>query len=290
MNNCALNKSSINNTCLDNDHINIISNYTNNNSIDEIKKETNCSTDECILESINIPINIKEKIHREAFKPTADSLDGNYWLNNTEIDNCMSQFRKQYPGFTHTFIHMSDMKSFPPSNLKSFDYLVLPLTDINLPECIKNGLDKKPSTKELSTYNNVPLTSIGIVFNTDISTRSGQHWFSIFISLDNKDIQGNNVIIIELFNSSGTHIKNNIFLSYWENQRVQIAEITKCNCIFKLVSTIEHQRHDTGNCGSYSLFYIYSRLNNVSSEEFNKYKVSDKNMEKFRGVLFQIKK
>jgi hypothetical protein len=289
---CALNKNpNQHGSCLDASHVQAIAAYTKGNSISEIKTETQCTTDACILSKVNLPVPIKGKIEREALKTKAESLDGNYWINNTEIDTCMSQMRKQYPGFAHTFIHMSDMKTFPPSNLKSFDYTVKQLTDINLPVCFRRSINKEPPCAELSTEGNVPLKSVGIVFNTDSSAGSGQHWFAVYISTDMKDpnYPTKPLILIEVFNSSGLDINSQAFQSFWAKQAIDIATETKCTCEYQLVSTVPHQRDDTGNCGSYSLFYIYSRLRGVRPEEFNVAggRLSDENMQKFRSVLFK---
>lgn len=291
---CALNKSANQDgSCLDASHVQMISTYTKGNNLSEIKAETQCTDDECILTKVNMPVAVEERIKREALKTKADSLDGNYWMNNTEIDTCMSQMRKQYPGFAHTFIHMSDMKSFSPSNINSFDYMVKPLKEINLAECLKCAINKQPSCPELSTEGNVPLKSIGSIFNTDRSTGSGQHWFAVYISTDTKDPQNPSqpLILIEVFNSSGMDINSKDFQKFWEEQRLQIAQKTGCRCEYRLVSTIPHQRDDTGNCGSYSLFYIYSRLNRARPEEFNVpgKKLLDETMQKFRSVMFQKK-
>ncbi len=289
---CALNTApNANGSCFDNKQINIISNYTNGNTIDEIKKETKCDTDECIISKVDMPIDIEERLKRESLKTPANSLDGSYWVNNTEIDTCMSQLRKQYPGFAHTFIHMSDMKTFPPSNLKSFDYPVFQVDQIDFGQCFKAALEGKVSCDKLSTYNNTPLKSVGIVFNTDSSSGSGQHWFAVYISKDTIDPQNTSkpLIRIEVFNSAGNEIRSNSFHQFWKQKQIEIAKATGCRCEYGLVSTVKHQRDDTGNCGSYSLFYIYSRLNRCKPHEFNVPGkiVHDNAMELFRNVLFK---
>jgi hypothetical protein len=291
---CALNKlTNQYGSCLDAKHVQAIANHTKGNTISEIKAETQCSTDECILARVNLPVDTADKIKREALKTKAESLDGNYWINNTEIDTCLSQMRKHNPGFAHTFIHMSDMKTFPPSNVQSYDYTVKQLTDINLANCLKGAINRQPPCAELSTEGNVPLKSIGIVFNTDTSSGPGQHWFTVYISTDTKDPATNRpLILIEVFNSSGSDINSKPFQKFWAEQVLQIASVTGCKCEYRLVSTVPHQRDDTGNCGSYSLFYIYSRLKGVRPEEFNVAggRLSDENMQKFRSVLFKTHK
>lgn len=291
---CALNKSPNQyGSCLDAQQVQEIAKYAKGNTLPEIQAETKCTTDVCLLTQVDLPVALEGKIRREALKTNAASLDGNYWINNTEIDTCMSQMRKQYPGFAHTFIHMSDMKTFPPSNLHSFDYTVKQLTDINLGQCLKGAINKQPPCAELSTERNVPLKSIGVVFNTDTSRGSGQHWFAVYISTDTKDPRGSGkpLILVEVFNSSGLDIDSKTFQQFWANKVIEIASTTGCPCEYRLVSTVPHQRDDTGNCGSYSLFYIYSRLNGVRPEEFNVAggRLKDENMQRFRSVLFKQK-
>jgi hypothetical protein len=240
-----------------------------------------------------MPLPVQQKIAREALKTPAKSLDGKYWINNTEIDTCMSQLRHQFPGFAHTYIHMSDIKSFHPDNHKSFEYEVFELTKINIGKCFKQALEGKPACHELSTYGNVPLRSVGIVFNTDSSEGTGQHWFSVYISMDNIDPLNTSkkLIRIEVFNSSGGDINIPTFVDFWKQKQVEIATETGLRCEYVLVSTVKHQRDDTGNCGSYSLFYIYSRLKGCRPKEFNQPEkpVSDTAMQKFRHVLFAKK-
>ncbi len=289
---CALNATpNEHGSCLDQGQINIISKYVKGNTIREIKIETQCDNDECIIDKIDIPVNIANQIKREALKTPAVSLKGTYWINNTEIDTCMSQLRKLYPGFAHTFIHMSDMKTFPPSNIESFDYPVYQVDQINFGQCFKLAIEGKPSCPQLPTINNVPLKSVGIVFNTDSSSGSGQHWFAVYIALVPRDPQNMSkpFIRIEVFNSAGNDIQSNSFQKFWEQTRANIALETGCRCEYVLVSTVKHQRDDTGNCGSYSLFYIYSRLKGCQPSEFDKPDkiVNDKAMELFRKVLFK---
>lgn len=289
---CALSKAANQHgSCLDANHVHTIAGYAKGNTIQELKNETQCSDDACLLAKIAMPIEVKARIKREALKAEADSLDGNYWMNNTEIDTCLSQMRKQYPGFAHTFIHMSDMKSFHPSNLSSFDYKVFPLPKVNLAQSLKAALDKRPPLETLTTERNVPLTSIGIVFNTDTSAGSGQHWFAVYISTDHRSPvdPSKPLILIEVFNSSGLDIDSGPFQEFWAQQRVKIAQETGCPCEYRLVSSIAHQRDDTGNCGSYSLFYIYSRLQGANPSEFNVpgKKITDETMQRFRAVLFK---
>lgn len=302
MTECALNaKPNEQGSCLSKDGIAEVVKHASGNTLEEVKKNTNCDTDLCILEAIDLPVNLKEKIKRESLKAPTASFDHNHWLNNTEVDSIMSQFRINYPGFAHGFIHMIDLKSYEPGNVKSFDYNVESVSKTDLPKEFKTGLIERRIIPEcecndhesiLSTYKNVPLSSYGIICNTDDSSGSGQHWFCIFISTDQKDPDDVSVpmIQIELFNSGGGGSGNTDFDCFWVKQASKIARETGLKCIFKIVTTLKHQRPDTGNCGSYSLFYIYSRLRGVHPSHFNNPKkiISDHEMREFRKVCFTI--
>jgi len=300
MSNCALNaKPNKDGSCLAPEHVSIITKYADGNTLAEVKAETQCTDDECILEKVAIPDKVKSVIEREAFKAPATSFDHNYWLNNTEVDTVMSHLRRMCPGFAHGFIHMIDLKAYDPANIKSFDYPVYAADETDFANEFKHALiqrglisgtsDYKP---KLSTYNNVPLQSYGLVCNTDSSKGSGQHWFAIHISSDQKDPENTSRpwIRIELFNSSGGGATNHSFNDFWQTQAMKIGRATGVRCTFDIITNLEMQSRETGNCGSYSLFYHYSRLKGVHPAEFdnpNKM-VKDYSMQKFRKVCFRL--
>lgn len=261
------------------------------NTIEEFKQASRCDTDECVIQKAAKDDEVAERIRATAFKVPTKSVDHNYWMNNTEIDSVMFQLRRHYPGFAHGFIHMIDLKSFPPSNTKVFDYPVLAVTETNFAQEFKLALAKnKP--RQLSTYHDTPLTSFGVICNTDSSKGSGQHWFAVFISMDHKDPSNPSKpwIRIELFNSAGGKPGNTQFNQFWETQAFEIARATGCKCTYDEITNIQHQSPDTGNCGSYSLFYIYARLNNADPTEFNRPRntITDKKMREFREVCFVV--
>ena len=301
MSECALSvKQNADGSCLTQEQVSLITKYSEENTLAEIKKKTNCSDDKCVLDKVNIPNEVKRKIEREAFKAPTASFDHNHWLNNTEIDTIMSQLRCKYPGFAHGFIHMIDLKAFSPANIESFDYPVFSTSQTDFPNEIKAGLIKRGMIQDdsfsyepkLSTWNNVPLKSYGIVCNTDSSKGSGQHWFALFISTDQKDPNNTSKpwIRIECFNSAGGGSTDKNFNDYWNTQAMNIARSTGLRCSYDVITNIQHQSSSTGNCGSYSLFYIYSRLNGILPSEFNNPKktIKDYSMQKFRKVCFQI--
>jgi hypothetical protein len=287
---CIYNNTNKTGTCLPTKYIKLIAEDLNvSPTIDAIKKETECDLDSCILNKTKLDDNQIKKIELETLKPYADSYDPNYWLNNTEVDSCMIQFHNRFPGFGFSFIHMIDLKMFSPTNNDALSYVVYPVTEIDYAEEFSNSRSNEDS--HIHTYNDAKLKSYGVVFNTDSSKGSGQHWFVIYISTDQSSTinPSKKRISIELFNSSGQDINNEDFNRFWTQKALEINKKTGQECVYEKVSNIRHQRDDTGNCGAYSLYYIWSRLNGKSPSYFNNgsSKVEDEFITKFRSFLFR---
>lgn len=296
---CSLDKKS--KTCLPEEIINNLSeNFLNKestnivNTINELSSQTTCSKynnlhekELCIVNHVIQDNKDKdlaetmEKIKLLSFKPQAKKLDKNYWINNTEIDQIQNQLAFEYPGYYYSFIHMIDLQMFDPQkkNILINNNKIYSITDINFIDELKKNNNKLTYNKDLKYY--------GIVCNTDISNGGGKHWFSIFIDFTKKPIT------IEYFNSSGYSIldgsykiERSNFYKFFQNMADDLCR-NGFETIFKQVTSIEHQRYDTANCGSYSLFYIYSRLNGQSSDYFAKNKITDEEMEDFRSKLWR---
>jgi hypothetical protein len=314
---CTLNSNT--KYCLPNESINLISqiikkkshiNETPENIIINSAKELNCNTNTnhqektlCVVEKLidhHKDTILEESLKKQVlkyFKPVAKKLDKEYWINNTEIDNIQFQLQTKYKGYYYSYIHMIDLYMFEPTNkdLLLNSHKIKCITDINFIDELENN----------TTLNyNGNLEYFGLVCNTDLSSGGGVHWFSIFIDfrpyynmLKNNKYEP---ITIEYFNSSGYPITagshRNKFINYFtdleDSLDKYLNEKFKTNlklCKFIQATHIEHQRSDTANCGSYSLFYIYSRLNNVSISHFTNNKITDEEMEDFRKHLWRKK-
>ena len=169
---------------------------------------------------------------------------------------------------------MIDLVMFNPVHSDLITYDIKSIKDINfVKECKKE--------ENILTYNG-DLKNFGIVFNTDVSSGGGIHWFSIFI-----DFTSDETYNIEYFNSSGYDIRNKAFKQYFVNLADEITrEVKKCN--FVKVTDIQHQREDTANCGSYALFYLWKRLNGTPYSYFAENKIKDEHMEEFRKFLYRL--
>jgi hypothetical protein len=212
------------------------------------------------------------------FKPATKSYSGNYWLNNTEIDTLQYQLSSQFPGYYYTNIHMIDFGMFEPTTKDLFDSDVFPLVSINFPA----ELSAVAGHQRKLTYNS-DMKYFGCVFNTDVSTGQGIHWFSIFMDFS-AAIGSSTPWTIEYFNSSGMDIRRCEFKSFFMKLADDISVNVHPTQYIK-VTSIQHQRSDTSNCGAYSLYYIWKRLNGTPWSWFKKNKVNDESMQLFRRYI-----
>lgn len=265
------------------------SNLPANIIIDKIATKLKCNSSDsrsakeiCIIEKLKAKSNdseVKEIMNKTLityFKPVTKSFDGNYWMNNTDIDSIQYQFQTLFKGYYYSNIHMIDLVMFNPNNEHMMQHgdKIKSIREINFVNELKGENNKLTYNGELKNY--------GLVMNTDSSNGGGVHWFSIFIDLQSTPIK------IEYFNSSGYDIKNINFKKYLMNLADEITrEVRKC--VFVKVTDICHQKNSTANCGSYSLFYLYKRLNKTPYEYFAKNKITDEQMEAFRKFLFRLK-
>ena len=130
-NECKLGESTtVKGTCFSNQSIKIIAKDLNiKPDIEIIKKVTKCDKDSCILTKIKDD-DIAKKVELLHLKPYTESYDGKYWLNNTEIDSCMIQLWNSFEGFGIGYIHMVDLKMFPPANHDATNIKINPVTEI----------------------------------------------------------------------------------------------------------------------------------------------------------------
>lgn len=168
------------------------------------------------------------------------------WLSNIDIYDVMEQYMQKYSDFIFLGPVPIDWQDF--SNA---------LSRINLKKLYKN---KK---------------KIGIIFNTDPSYKSGEHWISMFIDLINKTIC--------FFDSVGDEPPKEvkIFMRKIIKQANTIGLKLK-----EIINDKQHQKKST-ECGVYSLYFIISRLEGKSCEYINNKIIRDDEMNKYREKFFR---
>lgn len=234
--------------------------------LEDIKEKLQCDSEACILshpEVINTIGKDTAKNEKLRLKPYGPA-HSNAWFSNVHIDNILQQWSIEYKDFYNYPFAMIDFIE------KGHELITQP----------------PPAIYERGKR------CAGCVVNTDRSSGNGQHWMAIFVDMrdtPDKDNEKNAVWTIEFFNSTGRMYKaiteyfaiiSNGLHNYVKDWSTP-PEIKTIN-----VSKIVHQ-YSNDACGPYSLYYIRSRLQNVSYSAFEFTRIPDERMNEFRELLFR---
>lgn len=223
--------------------------------INQAKEKTDCDSESCIYSNILVQKKInKNTIEQELktrFKPQGP-FDNDAWLDNIHIDSVLRQLMETYKHFYAIPFQMIDFKE------KGTE-----LATINLLKKINEGY-----------------TKIAVVLNTDVSDGKGKHWFAMFMDF------AHDTYSLEFFNSSGNLPVHQIRTWQIETKKMFERKGFPTKCI--IVSPNEIQKSDS-ECGVFSLWFIWSRLENHPVEEFKNVNMGpdDKRMVEFRKMLFR---
>jgi len=229
------------------------------NLLQAIKKKTGNKTQRGVVESIGSPEML-------CFFKLQGPQD-NALLSNFDIDNTLKQWHYKWPTF---FPYNFNMRDFDKNSFKDG-------------RVIYGQPDTLATIKFIDLYDK-GYRCCGCVINTDRYEGAGKHWMALFADMRSDEAS------VEFFNSSGNNLRETDEFYKWmirtKDQIEFIGEKTGKKGV-KLIhaSNIRHQRSKT-ECGVYSLFYIWARLNGVPANYFKTVKVPDQHIFNFRQLLF----
>lgn len=191
---------------------------------------------------------------------------GTELLSNNDIDAILKQWEASFDGFFAYNFNMLDYTSHSFRNGRVRDEADTLAT-----------ID--PGTL-FETY-----TCSACIINSDKYEGGGKHWMALFV--DNRGPKPT----AEFFNSSGRAPVPE-WVSYLERAQqgvdkvnaAKIASGEKKRC--EIIHNHLVQQHSMTECGVYSLFYIWARLNGLSYAYFDSHQVYDLLMMEFRAHLF----
>lgn len=190
---------------------------------------------------------LKEELENNVFRP--DGPQGRFeWLSTLDINAVLSQYENKY---------------------KDFKFLgAVPIDFMNL-----KYLPFK--TLKFEELENEGYTKIGVIFNTDKSYESGQHWISLFTDLGNGRIY--------FSDSVGDNPPHEV---------EQYMGIIKQYLQSKNISNIDMQYNKTPHqkgsteCGVYSINFILRLLKGKSFEHITRKRLTDDKINKCRLRYF----
>ena len=228
--------------------------------IDTAKKILKVDSESAIYDHPKIKVkmgfNRVKNILDEHFKPEGPK-DNTQLLNNFDIDN--------------------NLKQWASKSEQEFNKKVL-----HIPFQMRDFLDKKTELATLDIYNLIKqgYNAFYTIFNTDVSTGPGKHWFALYAELKSDQVQ------LEYFNSSG-YPPMEPLLVWMENTCYCLLKQhgIKCNIVY---ATKGHQlQNSKTECGVWSLVYILSRLKDKDPHWILTVGANDKDMINYRKRLFR---
>lgn len=189
----------------------------------------------------------QEDLKTNTFRPKGPG--GKFeWLNTLNIDQVMKQYESKYPEFKFLGAVPADFDNLPELGIKDLDFKKL----------MEGGK-----------------TKIGVVFNTDESWKSGQHWNSLYADLKDGKVY--------FSDSYGVPPEKRV-----RKLMTRIAQFIQTGLGKKPVvehNKLQHQRSNS-ECGQYSINFILRLLRGDSFEELTKKRIPDSIVNKCRNVYF----
>lgn len=248
--------------------------------IQNINKILGCDSESCVLSNPKfVEMAGRDRVNKEKqerFRPAGPS-DSTALLNNINIDEELELYVKKYPNFHPFPFRMIDFADTEP---KEFQELYAQNND---PDYAKCKLLTFCNFKENLLANGK--NCAGVVLNTDRHTGGGKHWFALFF-----DMRNANKFSLEYFNSSGNMPMSEVHEYLIQLKRKLDRLYPNVETTIEIVSQVQIQDSRT-ECGVYSLYFIISRLEGISLDQFRKVihtkGIPDDKMIEFRKHLFR---
>lgn len=240
---------------------------TDRQIIDAAKKATSCDTERCAVERLESKI-VAVVGHAKFIGNLANNfkVDGpldTTWLSNVHIDSVMKQWETAHPEF---YAYNFNMRNYMDWSFTADNDLV------NKPDTL--------ATVHFDALYRAGKRCAGCIVNNDNYQNGGTHWMAIFV-----DARKPGYATCEFFNSAGNNPAPE-FVSYLVRTAREISEMGGTwKADVKRITRRRHQQSTT-ECGLYSLFYVWARINGVSWQYFLDHPIDDQLMFEFRHHLF----
>ena len=154
------------------------------------------------------------------------------------------------------------------------------------------GMKMTPAAQSMIKMKEKGIRRSGCVINSDTYDGNGKHWMALFVDASAPE----GPWTIEFFNSAAVRPESE-WLEWMARTRLELqkcaaSEATpprKIEVETLCICKIWHQ-HSKSECGPYSLFYIWARLNGIPAKYFMENVVPDQIMFEFRQHLFNSEK
>jgi len=263
------------------------------NTLRELMKVTGCDGERCILKHArdhhiitSDEAGIEEMVSFKHRGPTDGTL-----LSDMVIDAQLYAWMFQFPQF---WAYNFNMRNWREKSIRNSRVIKEPDTfaTINWADLYRGG-DGIPdpvgmhmtetAQKMMKVKHERGIRYSACIINTDEYDGPGKHWMATFV--DARDESETPHWSIEIFNSAAVRPSAE-WIDWMSKTREELISINPRAVIdYAYVCTIWHQ-HSKTECGPYSLFYIWSRINRVPYSYFMTTPVPDQLVFEFRQHLF----
>lgn len=218
--------------------------------LNELQKKEGTDQKEWLKSKLTSLMSEEEKdMLNNVFRP--DGPQGKFdWLSTVDINKTLSQYENKYENFKF-------LGAVPIDFMELKD---LPFKNINFQELINNGK-----------------TRLGVIFNTDPSTKSGRHWISLFI-----DLKLGQIFFSDSF---GSRPPEEVIQFMQLVEQFIKKNISNASSIDARYNKLQHQRGNS-ECGVYSINFILRLLKGHSFDDITTKRLSDKQVNKCRIIYF----
>lgn len=258
----------------------------------DIMREMQCGDEKCVLnkardKQLLSPVEVftEGEIAFKHYGPTDITL-----ISDSVIRNQLYAWMFVFPSF---WAYNFNMRDYASASMRNWDVANTPdtLATINWHSMLSGDvpipIDRDvPAIRELIAKKQKIVRCGACIINSDVYTGPGKHWMALFV--DARDSSPSPNWSIEFFNSAATSPEPE-WIEWQVKTHDELAKFNpKAHIEVKNVCRVWHQ-HSKTECGVYSLFYIWMRLNNVPAEYFMNNVVPDQIIFEFRQHLFNDK-
>lgn len=240
--------------------------------IDAAKAKLSCDTEKCVVTKLGAHLG-EQRVRGELMNnfKIRGPID-NQLLSNVNIDSILQQWTN---GFADFYAYNFNMLNYASHSFRDGQVLHRP--------------DTLATVKFADLYPKYKCAAC--VINSDKYQGPGKHWMALFA-----DARGKDRWTIEFFNSSGNNPAPE-WINWMQKTKLAMeAVIEGANTVagqgaapprVEIIRAVTRRMQKSkSECGVYSLFYIWSRLNGVPPEYFATNSIPDSIMFEFRHHLF----
>lgn len=146
------------------------------------------------------------------------------------------------------------------------------------------GMHDTPASRAMLKVKRQGIRCSTCIINSDVYDGKGKHWMALFV--DARDQSAEPHWTIEFFNSAAIRPESE-WLEWMVKTKLELEHINpRAHVELLFVCCVWHQ-HSRTECGPYSTFYTWARLNGVPAQYFIKNAVPDQYVMEFRQHVFE---